>query len=61
MIISVELILFKVTTGYDKYLSTGQANSVRSLTLLPPGETLLINLPTGSGKSVVGHFPRTPR
>ena len=27
------------------------------MTLLPPGETLLINLPTGSGKSVVGHFP----
>ena len=39
---------------HDSYLSSAQAEAVRGVMLSPPGAVLLINLPTGGGKSLVG-------
>ncbi|TPQ18637.1 protein DpdF [Streptomyces sporangiiformans] len=39
--------------GYDHYLSKGQRQAARSVVLMPPGETLLVCLPTGHGKTPV--------
>jgi ATP-dependent DNA helicase RecQ len=44
-------------SGYASYVSPGQREAVRSAFLLPPGETLLVALPTGAGKSFVGQAP----
>lgn len=44
-------------SGFDTYVSRGQREAVRSALLLPPGETLIIDLPTGSGKSLVAQGP----
>ncbi len=44
-------------SGFDTYVSPGQREAVRSAFLLPPGETLIVALPTGSGKSFVGQAP----
>ena len=44
-------------SGFDSYVSPGQREAVRSAFLLPPGETLVVALPTGSGKSFVGQAP----
>ncbi|CDZ42309.1 Putative DEAD/DEAH box helicase [Neorhizobium galegae bv. officinalis] len=44
-------------SGFDTYVSPGQREAVRSAFLLPPGETLMVALPTGSGKSFVGQAP----
>jgi ATP-dependent DNA helicase RecQ len=44
-------------TGYEFYTSPGQREAIRSAFLIPPGETLIVNLPTGSGKSLVGQAP----
>lgn len=44
-------------TGKQHYLSPGQRESVRGAFLIPEGETLIVNLPTGSGKSLVGQVP----
>jgi ATP-dependent DNA helicase RecQ len=44
-------------SGYESYVSPGQREAVRSAFLLPPGETLLVALPTGAGKSFVGQAP----
>ena len=44
-------------SGFDTYVSPGQREAVRSAFLLPPGETLLVDLPTGSGKSFVAQAP----
>ena len=44
-------------SGYDDYLCPGQREAVRSLLFLPPGDTLIVNLPTGAGKSLVGVMP----
>ena len=44
-------------TGNQHYLSPGQRESVRAAFLIPEGETLIVNLPTGSGKSLVGQVP----
>ena len=48
---------FKDVTGYPHYASAGQREAVRGALLLPPGETLMVNLPTGTGKSLVGQVP----
>jgi ATP-dependent DNA helicase RecQ len=40
-------------SGFDSYVSPGQREAVRSALLLPAGETLVVALPTGSGKSFV--------
>ena len=44
-------------TGYAYYSSPGQREAVRATFLIPNGETLVVNLPTGSGKSLVGQIP----
>ncbi|UCI23522.1 protein DpdF [Mesorhizobium sp. B2-8-5] len=44
-------------SGFDCYMSPGQREAVRSAFLLPPGKTLIIALPTGSGKSFVAQAP----
>jgi ATP-dependent DNA helicase RecQ len=44
-------------SGFDCYMSAGQREAVRSAFLLPPGKTLIIALPTGSGKSLVAQAP----
>lgn len=44
-------------TGFENYSSPGQREAIRAAFLIPEGDTLLVNLPTGSGKSLVGHAP----
>ncbi|RYG87879.1 MAG: ATP-dependent DNA helicase RecQ [Alphaproteobacteria bacterium] len=44
-------------SGYETYVSPGQREAVRSAFLLPQGETLIVCLPTGSGKSLVAQAP----
>lgn len=45
------------STGYESYSSPGQREAVRAAFLIPEGDTLVVNLPTGSGKSLVGQAP----
>ena len=47
----------EAVTGFADYSSPGQRESIRATFLIPPGDTLIVNLPTGSGKSLVGHAP----
>ncbi|MBB5458755.1 protein DpdF [Paraburkholderia sp. Cpub6] len=44
-------------TGFANYSSLGQCEAVRATFLIPEGDTLMVNLPTGSGKSLVGQAP----
>ncbi len=44
-------------SGFSSYASPGQREAVRSAFLVPPGETLVVCLPTGSGKSLVAQAP----
>jgi ATP-dependent DNA helicase RecQ len=44
-------------TGFESYASPGQREAVRAAFLIPEGDTLIVNLPTGSGKSLVGQAP----
>lgn len=44
-------------SGFETYVSSGQREAVRSAILLRPGETLIVALPTGSGKSFVAQAP----
>lgn len=44
-------------SGFETYVSPGQREAVRSVFLIPPGETLIVALPTGSGKSFVAQAP----
>lgn len=39
------------------YTGDGQREAVRALFHLPPGDTLIANLPTGSGKSLLAQLP----
>lgn len=48
---------FAEATGHATYSCAGQREGVRAAFLMPSRETLLINLPTGSGKSLVGQVP----
>ena len=45
------------STGFKSYSSQGQREAIRAAFLIPEGDTLLVNLPTGSGKSLVGQAP----
>lgn len=40
--------------GYNQYQAPGQREAVRAALLSEPGSTLLVNLPTGTGKTLVG-------
>jgi ATP-dependent DNA helicase RecQ len=44
-------------TGYKYYSSPGQREAIRAAFLIPQSGTLIVNLPTGSGKSLVGQAP----
>ncbi|MDB5470153.1 MAG: ATP-dependent helicase RecQ [Caulobacter sp.] len=44
-------------SGFSNYVSPGQREAVRSAFLVPEGETLIVCLPTGSGKSLVAQAP----
>ena len=44
-------------SGFTTYSSPGQREAVRAAFLMPEGDTLIVNLPTGSGKSLVGQAP----
>jgi superfamily II DNA/RNA helicase len=44
-------------TGYENYSSPGQREAVRGAFLMRPGNSLIVNLPTGSGKSLAGLAP----
>lgn len=39
------------------YRSVGQRGAMRAVILAPPGSTLLVALPTGAGKSLLGQLP----
>jgi ATP-dependent DNA helicase RecQ len=41
----------------DKYLSIGQREAIRAVLTAPKNSTLIINLPTGSGKSLCAQLP----
>lgn len=45
------------SSGFFDYVTPGQREAVRSAFLIPPGETLIVCLPTGSGKSLVAQAP----
>lgn len=49
--------LLRDTLGLPTYTGEGQREAVRALLHLPAGETLIANLPTGSGKSLLAHLP----
>jgi ATP-dependent DNA helicase RecQ len=44
-------------SGFTSYVSRGQREAVRSVFLMRPGDTLIVCLPTGSGKSFVAQAP----
>ena len=43
--------------GLPTYTGQGQREAVRAMLHLPQGNTLIANLPTGSGKSLLAHLP----
>jgi ATP-dependent DNA helicase RecQ len=43
--------------GFSAYRSAGQREALRGVLTAPPGSTLLVVLPTGSGKSLCSHLP----
>ncbi|TAK84805.1 MAG: ATP-dependent DNA helicase RecQ [Betaproteobacteria bacterium] len=45
------------STGHSHYSCPGQREAIRAAFLMKRGHTLIVNLPTGSGKSLVGHAP----
>lgn len=48
---------FQEATGLPTYTGHGQRAAVRALLQLPAGYTLIANLPTGSGKSLLAQLP----
>ncbi|MBK9170711.1 MAG: ATP-dependent DNA helicase RecQ [Bryobacterales bacterium] len=44
-------------TSHEQYSSAGQRAAVRAAFLMRPGSTLVVNLPTGAGKSLVFQLP----
>jgi ATP-dependent DNA helicase RecQ len=44
-------------SGFNHYRSSGQATAVRYVANAEPGSTTLVNLPTGSGKSLAFQVP----
>lgn len=54
--VDADPLLFE-TMGLPTYTGHGQREAVRALLQLPAGHTLIANLPTGSGKSLLAHLP----
>lgn len=54
--VAADPVLFE-SMGLPNYTSQGQREAVRALLHLPEGYTLIANLPTGSGKSLLAHLP----
>lgn len=52
---------FVGAAGFDSYRSSGQRDAVRAVMTSPAGSTLVINLPTGAGKSLCAHLPALNR
>ena len=44
-------------TGFKHYVCPGQKEALLSALLMPAGTSLIVNLPTGSGKSLVAQAP----
>lgn len=51
-----DTLLYKLT-GYTQYNSISQKIAIHNAVRLKGGETLLVSLPTGGGKSLVGQIP----
>jgi len=49
--------LVKELIGFDRYTSDAQREATRTVLTAPAGATVLINLPTGSGKTLCGIVP----
>lgn len=47
----------KAVTGFGSYVSPGQKEAILSALLMPKGDSLIVNLPTGSGKTLVAQAP----
>ena len=54
--VAADPVLFE-SMGLPNYTGQGQREAVRALLHLPEGHTLVANLPTGSGKSLLAHLP----
>jgi superfamily II DNA/RNA helicase len=48
---------FVAATGLESYSSPGQQAAARCVALSPPGSTIVVGLPTGRGKTIVGLLP----
>ena len=44
-------------TGFEHYVCPGQKEALLSALVMPAGSSLIVNLPTGSGKSLVAQAP----
>lgn len=47
----------QAASGFDTYTTAGQRAAVHAVLLAPPRATLVVTLPTGSGKSLVAQAP----
>ncbi|MCB2426417.1 protein DpdF [Methylophaga pinxianii] len=56
MLVSMDPFLDEAT-GFGNYLSPGQRAAVISTLLMPSEDTLIVNLPTGSGKTLLAQAP----
>lgn len=45
------------TLGFDQYKSTAQREAIRTILCAPQGSTVIVNLPTSSGKSLCAFLP----
>ncbi len=48
---------FLSVVGFESYSAPGQRQALRAVLASQPGATILVNLPTGTGKSAVAHVP----